>query len=82
MIGLFEQLFPIVVIIYSVISKLNIIINFSVVLKYASMYWQQNFYDSAMKTYHCSFISKNKLYENASLLIEGVLGKKAALILK
>ena len=31
MIGLFEQLFPIVVIIYSVISKLNIIINFSVV---------------------------------------------------
>ena len=31
MIGLFEQLFPIVVIIYSVISKLNIITNFSVV---------------------------------------------------
>ena len=31
MIGLFAQLFPIVVIIYSVISKLNIIINFSVV---------------------------------------------------
>ena len=59
MIGLSEQLFPIVVIIYSVTSKLNIIINFSVVLKYVSMYWQQNFYDAAMKTYHCSFISKN-----------------------
>ena len=59
MIGLSEQLFPIVAIIYSVTSRLNIIINFSVVLKYASRYWQQNFYDSAMKTYHCSFISKN-----------------------
>ena len=74
MIGLSEQLFPIVAIIYSVTSRLNIIINFSVVLKYASMYWQQNFYDSAMKTYHCSFISKN--IKMLNYLLKGCLERK------